>query len=123
MNSIDDLDKLKNIMRYLKYIILLVIIIVILLLFKGCKKEYHSTESEMIIAAKRYISENNINVYDQEFISITKLGEFEGTEFCSKASGVIVKNTNNALSYRAYLKCDNYETKGTNKNIERKIAI
>ena len=116
MNSIDDLDKLKNIMRYLKYIILLVIIIVILLLFKGCKKEYHSTESEMIIAAKRYINENNINVYDQEFISITKLGEFEGTEFCSKASGVIVKNTNNALSYRAYLKCDNYETKGTNKN-------
>lgn len=110
MNSVDELDRKQKIIKYGKYILLLGLIIFILFLLRGCKHGYSDIENEMIEATKKYISENNIQIYGQEFFEITKLGEIEGTELCSKASGVIVKNDNGNLTYTTYLKCDNYQS-------------
>ncbi len=110
MNSIEDEDKLKSIIKYGKYIILLAIVVIILFALKSCKRGYNDIESEMILAAKQYITSNNMNITNQDFIPITKLGDIQGTELCSKASGVIVKNENGKINYLPYLKCDNYES-------------
>ena len=110
MNSIDDSDRRQMIIKYGKYFFILIIIIVVLLILKSCKHGYNSIESEMITAAKKYISDNNVAVYDQLYVELTDLGEIEGTELCSKASGVIVKNENGTLKYKPYLSCDNYQT-------------
>ncbi len=110
MNSIESEDKLKTIIKYGKYILLLTIIVIILFSLKSCKRGYNDIESEMILAAKQYVADRNMNVTNQDFIPITSLGEIEGTELCSKASGVIVKNDNGTIKYLPYLKCDNYES-------------
>ncbi len=115
MNSIEDEDKIKSIIKYAKYVLLLIILIVILFLFKGLGNNYSDVEKDMVIAAKKYVNEKQLNIANQEFIEITKLGEFKGTEFCKKASGVIVRNNNGSLTYQAYLKCDDYETKLNSK--------
>lgn len=110
MNSVDFFDKKETIIKYGKYALILLVLIIIIISFRGCKKNYTSIETDMITAAKNYIADNNITVSNQTYIEIEKLGSVPGTEMCSKASGVIVKNENGVISYKPYLKCDNYET-------------
>ena len=62
-------------------------------------------ETDVINATKDYINKNNITITKESYIEITKLDEIEGTELCSKASGVIVKNENGTLKYQVYLDC------------------
>ena len=111
MNSIDELDNKQKIIKYGKYVVILIIIIAAFLFIKGCKRGYSNVESDMVEAAKKYISDNGVQFNDSIYIDILKLGEIEGTELCSRASGVIATRVNGKITYKPYLKCDNYETK------------
>ena len=111
MNSIENQDKLQSILKYVKYLLVLVILVVLVLLLRSCKRTYSDIEDELIESAKKYISDNNIPITGQKYIEITKLDAIDGTELCSKASGVIVTNENGKLKYQAYLDCYDYESK------------
>lgn len=120
MDSIESQDKIQQIIKYGKYLVLVVILIGIILLIKSCGRTYNDIEEELIIATKEYISENGIVVNGETYIEITKLREIEGTELCSEASGVVVKNNNGKLSYQVYLDCLDYQSslvKANNKYI------
>ena len=116
MNSIDSVDLKDKIFKYGKYLIILVILILIFILTKGCNNGYGKIEKNLINSAKTYVEKNKIFVGEGSsvFISITDLDEIEGTEFCSKASGVVVSRSKGNLNYEAYLKCDDYESKLVN---------
>ena len=114
MNSIDDEDKLKNIIKYGKYVLLLIIAIVLIFVFKGCEKTYSKVEEDMIAAAKSYVANKNLSVNGEIYIEISKFDLIEGTELCNKGSGVIVTNNNGTLKYQAYLKCPDYTSKIVN---------
>ena len=120
MDSIESQDKIQQIIKYGKYLVLVVILIGIILLIKSCGRTYNDIEEELIIATKEYISENGIVVNGETYIEITKLREIEGTELCSEASGVVVKNNNGKLNYQVYLDCLDYQSslvKANNKYI------
>ena len=106
MNSFDDNEKNKKIIRYVKYIIpLIIVLVLILILFKGTN--YSALEEKLIEATKKYVNENNINTSGEKYIEATKVELIEGMELCSKNSGVLI--TNNI--YKAYLKCPDYQSK------------
>ena len=114
MNSIEDEDKIRNIIKYGKYVLLLIIAIVLIFVFKGCEKTYSKVEKDMIAAAKSYVANKNLSVNDEIYIEISKFDLIEGTELCNKGSGVIVTNNNGTLKYQAYLKCPDYTSKIVN---------
>lgn len=123
MNSIDSEDRLQNILKYSKYLIILIILVGLVFLIKSCDRTYDDIETDVINATKDYINKNNITITKESYIEITKLDEIEGTELCSKASGVIVKNENGNLKYQVYLDCLNYQSsnfKNKSKYIELK---
>ena len=110
MNSIDIEDKREKILKYAKYLVLIFLIIGIILIVNSCKYDYNDVEDEVIEASKSYISKNNIVINQETYINIVNLEEIEGTELCSKASGVIVNNKNGKLTYQVYLKCLDYQS-------------
>ena len=111
MGGIELEDKLDNLKKYLKYIILVVAVILTIILLKSCNtKNYNKLETEVEEAALTYIKQKNINIIGEEYIELASLPEVEGTELCSKASGVIVKNNRGNLETTAYLDCDGYNT-------------
>lgn len=110
MNAIDREDKKELLFKYLKYLILIVLVILIVLLANSCNHDYNDTEEEMIAATKRYIALKNLAISQETYISITELEAIEGTELCSKASGVIVNNINGQLTYQPYLSCQDYKS-------------
>ncbi len=110
-------DRFERVKKILKYALPILVVIIIILIIVSNKRGFNDIEKEMIIEAERYISNNNIRVESQIYISIDKFNEIEGTALCLKASGVIVKNENGNLKYTPYLKCDNYESNiNNNKN-------
>ncbi len=115
MNSIDSIDQKEKILRYGKYGFILILLIGVLFLVfkKDSDRGFNSIENELLVNAKNYVEKNNILVKENEsfFINLVDLDEIEGTEFCSKASGVIVSRINGKLTYDAYLKCDDYVSK------------
>ena len=119
----DTYDKIENVKKIVKYVLpIAFVIVVVFLLMRGCKISKNDIESQMIANAKKYISENNLNVTSEIYIGISSFDIIEGTELCSKASGVLVKNENGSLKYTPYLKCDNYESKIV-KNKEKIIKL
>lgn len=110
MNSIDSEDKKEKLFKYIKYLIFIILIIIIVLIVNSCNRNYSDIEKDMITATKNYISSKNIVINQETYISITELGEIEGTELCSKASGVIVSNTNRKMNYQPYLSCPDYKS-------------
>ena len=90
---------------------MLIPILIAFFLFNSCEsKSYRKVEKAVEKEALNYIKANNINVYGEQYIEISLLNDIEGTELCSKASGVIVKNNNGTIEAEAYLKCDDYES-------------
>ena len=116
MNTLEREEKIQNIIKYGKYIILILIIGIIALIIINSKQSYSKIEKALIEAAQKYVADNNIQVNDTTFIEITKLGEIEGTELCSKASGVSVTNKKGKLEYKAFLSCNNYQSKVSTAN-------
>ena len=85
--------------------------VLIFLLLRTCgSTNFNDIEQELEQKALSYVQSNKINVTNETYIEITKLGEVEGTELCRRASGVIVKNVNGSLEATAYLDCENYKS-------------
>ena len=116
MNTLEREEKIQNIIKYGKYVVLIVIIGIIALIIINSKQSYSKIEKALIESAQKYVSDNNIQVTDTTFIEITKLGEIEGTELCSKASGVSITNEKGKLKYKAFLSCNNYQSKASTTN-------
>ena len=112
MNTIDFQDKFDKIKKYLKYLFLILPVVIIFLLLRNCgSTNFNKVEQELEEKALIYLKTNNISVTNEAYVEITKLDEVEGTELCSRASGVIVKNNNGSLEATAYLNCENYQSK------------
>ena len=111
MNTLEREEKIQSIIKYGKYVVLAIIISIIILIIVNSKQSYSKIEKALIESAQKYVSDNNINVNNTTFIEITKLGEIEGTELCSRASGVSVTNEEGKLKYKAFLSCNNYQSK------------
>lgn len=104
-----DIDKIEQIKKYGKYLILIVPIIIVMISLKSCGgKSYNALEEKVKEAATNYVRENNINIVGEQYIELTMLPEIEGTELCSEASGVLVKNENGSLKVTPYLNCNGY---------------
>ena len=116
MDTLDREEKIQNIVKYGKYVVLVIIIGIIALIIINSKQTYGKIEENLIAAAQKYVADNNINVNNTTFIEITKLGEIEGTELCSKASGVSITNEKGKLKYKAFLSCNNYQSKASTTN-------
>ena len=73
---------------------------------------YGEVEDDIVKLAKKYVSDYSISIAagNEYYIPLGALGEVDGAELCSNASGVIVKNTGKKYKYQAYLKCTDYET-------------
>ncbi len=111
MNSFDAEDRLIKILKYGKYVIVVFVILVAFFVIRSCKSDYSDIEANMIEIAKQYIVTKNISVNDEIYLELANLSEVEGTELCSKASGVIVTNDAGTLKYKAYLQCPDYQSK------------
>ena len=111
VGSIEFEDKIKEIFNKLKYFLFLLPLIIIVLIIKHYTTTYGEVEDKLVKLAKKYVNDNSVNVTSETYIPLGDLGEVEGAELCSNASGVIVTNTNNKYKYKAYLKCEDYETK------------
>ena len=116
MNTLEREERIQNIIKYGKYVVLIVIIGIIALIIINSKQSYSKIEKTLIEAAQKYVADNKIQVNDTTYIEITKLGEIEGTELCSKASGVSVTNENGKFKYKAFLSCNNYQSKVSTAN-------
>lgn len=114
MNSIDEEDKLKNVIKYGKYVVLVLLIVLIFFIVKGCGVSYSKIEKEMVKAAKNYVQGNNTLVNSESYIEIGSFDIIEGTELCNNGSGVIVTNKNNSLEFKPFLKCPDYTSKVIN---------
>lgn len=110
VNKMDTLDEEKRlkILKYGKYGILLIIIVIAFLIIRSCGRSYGDIISEIKELTGKYIAMRSININQEIYIELSELGEVEGTELCSKASGVIVNNQNGSLRYQVYLQCPNY---------------
>ena len=108
--DIDLTDKLEKTKKYGKYLILVIFILIIFLIIKACHYDYNDVEDQIIELAKDYIKTENIIINNETYIELTKLDEVEGTELCSKASGVIVNNSQGKLDYSVYLSCPDYQS-------------
>lgn len=108
--DIDLTDKLEKTKKYGKYLILVIFILIIFLIIKACHYDYNDVEDQIIELAKDYIKTENITINNETYIELTKLDEVEGTELCSKASGVIVNNSQGKLNYSVYLSCPDYQS-------------
>ena len=94
-----------SIKKYLKYII---IVVVLLLGYFGYRyfTSYKLYEHKMILEARKYIKNNNIQVNNEIYLEVSKLG-VEIPNNCSLTSGVIYDGN----SYKSYLSCSDYESK------------
>ena len=111
IGSIDFQEKKNKLLVRLKYVIFLLPIIPIIMLINYYVVTYGDVEDELIKIAKKYVKDNNIKVQTESYIPLGTMGEIEGAELCSNASGVIVTRSGNKYKYQAYLKCLDYETK------------
>ncbi len=111
MGTIDFEEKKNEILSYLKYAIFLLPIIPIILIISYYTHTYGDTEDELVKLAQKYINNNHIEINDEIYIPLGELGEVDGAELCSNASGVIVTKKGNKNKYTPYLKCLDYETK------------
>lgn len=122
MDTYDNTDKIAKAFKYGKYVLILIVILIIFLVVKGCTFSYSKVEKTLIDETKKYVSENNISVIDEIYIEASQLEIVEGTELCTKASGVIVKKENGSLKYQAYLDCPDYKS-NIIKNPEKYIKL
>lgn len=122
MGDIESQDKLKKIFSYAKYVLILLALIPIYLIADHYIYTYGDLEKDLTKLAKKYIKENNIQITDNYYLPLGALGEVEGAELCSNASGVIVTRNGNKYSYDTYLNCFDYESKIV-KNKEKKMFL
>lgn len=122
IGNIDFQDKKEKIFSYLKYGVLIILIIPIYFLIRNFIYTYGDLEKDLIKLAKEYIKENDIEINDSYYVALGDLGEVEGAELCSNASGVIVTRAKNKYEYQAYLNCYDYESKIV-KNKEKYVTL
>ena len=108
MNSFEREEKIQQIIKYGKWVLLVLVVFAVFFLIKNSKRTYNNIEDDVVVAAKKYVADNNLAITSPQYIEITKLSEIEGTELCSKASGVMVTNTNGKIAYEPYLNCSKY---------------
>ena len=89
MNGFDREEKIRQIVKYGKWILLVLVVLAIFFLIKNSKRTYNNVEDDVVVAAKKYVTDNNLVITSPQYVEITKLSEIEGTELCSKASGEI----------------------------------
>jgi len=106
----------KNKLVKIAIIVLSVVVLLITVFLVLNKNEYKKIEEQMLVNAKEYISKNNIEVTNQEYIFIENLNINNGAELCSRASGVVVTKDGNSIKYYPYLKCLDYESKILNNS-------
>ena len=111
-------DRILQIKKIIKYVLLVLIILIpLILFFNSCSAGYKDVEEELITAAKDYVKENNVVINKETYIELGFFENIKGTELCSNASGVIVRNENGKLTYEPYLVCSDYvSTLVDNKN-------
>ncbi len=125
LDSIGDIEfqeKKQKVFHYLKYFIVIFLIIPIYFLIRNFIVTYGDIERNIVNLAKNYIEENNISLSETTYIPLGLLGEVEGAELCSNASGVIITKNKNKYKYQTYLKCFDYETKLVD-NSEKYITL
>ena len=110
METYDDSEKIAKIIKYGKWVVLIIIILVVFLIIKSCSFSYSKVEKALVNEAKKYINDNRISISGETFIEATNFDIVEGTELCTKSTGVIVKNENGKLKYQAYLDCPDYKS-------------
>ena len=111
MNDMYLQDRFENVKQYLKYLILIIPLIIVIVILKSCGNDFNNLEKKVIEITLNYIKNNNIAIVGEQYIELSNLGEIEGTEICSKASGAIVSNANGKIKVQPYLKCGDYESK------------
>ncbi len=124
IGSIDFEEKKNKLISRLKYVLFVLPIIPIYVIISYYTITYSDVESKLVKLAKGYVSDYHLKIPNGEeiYIPLGQLGEVDGAELCSNASGVIVKNNNNKYRYQAYLKCPDYETKLIS-NSEKYISL
>ena len=97
-------------------IFLIVIIVILFSAFKNKNSGYSKYENDLIVASKKYITENQVNTYNEIYLDSSLL-KVSIPDNCSISSGVIYNNGD----YKPYLLCDDYESKvlkNSNTNIK-----
>lgn len=122
MDTYDDSEKLAKVFKYGKYILPVLIVVIVFLVIRSCQFSYAKVENALVDEAKKYIKDNNISVSNDTYIEAINLDVVEGTELCSKATGVLITNENGNLKYQAYLDCPDYKSE-VFKNPEKYIKL
>ena len=122
MDTYDDSEKLAKVFKYGKYILPVLIVVIVFLVIRSYQFSYAKVEDALVDEAKKYIKDNNISVSNETYIEAINLDVVEGTELCSKATGVLVTNENGNLKYQAYLDCPDYKSE-VFKNPEKYIKL
>ena len=122
MDTYDETEKFVKIFKYGKYVIIVLVIIITFLIIRACTFSYSKVESALVEEAKKYIEDKKITILEETFIEAYNLDVVEGTELCSKSSGVIISNENGKLKYKAYLDCPDYKS-NVIKNPEKYIKL
>lgn len=110
-----DSSKKEQILKILTLVVSILALLFVIFLILS-RSNYEKLERQMVKNAKKYISENKIDVKNQEFLFIHDLNINSGVELCSKASGVIITNVGGSIKYYPYLKCIDYESKILNNS-------
>ena len=90
-----------------KYFFLLIIIIVIIIAFFVYRyfTSYSFYERKMVREAQKYVQSNHLNVSNEIFLDVSKLG-MSLPHNCSLTSGVLY----NGQKYTSFLSCNNYQS-------------
>lgn len=124
IGSIDFEEQKTKLFSRLKYVIFLLPIIPIYVIISHYIVTYSDVEDKLIKQAQSYVEEYSmkVNEGEEKYIPLGTLGEIDGAELCSNASGVIVTKKGNKYKYKAYLHCVDYETKLVS-NSEKYIVL
>lgn len=91
--------------------IVLIIGLIIASSIRNYYNSYEYFEKKMILSAKQYVKNNNMNFLKEVYFTADEIG-IELKEGCNLSSGVFIEGD----SYQAYLACDDYTTRFLNDN-------
>ncbi len=107
--------------------VVVILIVLIILFFIGIKvfnnkSKYERLETSMLATAKSLVQNNFIEVKEQYYFTLSKMGVKE-TYDCNKDSGVNIVNNNGVFKYEAYLICDSYKSASMKKSNGKYIEL
>ncbi len=122
MDTYDNSEKIAKVFKYGKYILPVLLLVIVFLVIKSCQFSYAKVEDALVEEAKKYVATNNMSVPNEVYLEAINFDIVEGTELCTKATGVLVTNQNGKLNYQAYLDCPDYKSE-VFKNPEKYIKL